>query len=249
MNLGDLLEELREGILHDFSDQVAGTSDELWSDKRLVRYIDEAQKKMAREALMIRDRTEVETVAFENEYPLDDSVIAVLSARCKGDLADLARAGHAAFDTYHVPDTYFFDPSSLSSLPPGKILAYDTDEFVHPDAEGSMGTVNLRLYPPPDSLHAVPVHLRVIRMPADLCYDDLTAIPEIPREHHIDMLDWAAYLALRIVDLDQGSPERAAEFKASFEVHVAEARKIAMRKMFTPSQWGFGRNGFSWETN
>ncbi len=40
MNLGELLDELRTGILHDVSDQVAGvTSDQLWTDTRLVRYI------------------------------------------------------------------------------------------------------------------------------------------------------------------------------------------------------------------
>jgi hypothetical protein len=30
---------------------------------------------------------------------------------------------------------------------------------------------------------------------------------------------------------------------------VAEAKKVAMRKMFAVSNWGFGRNGFSWEIN
>ena len=51
MNLGDLLEELRENILHDRSDRIAGDTDQLWSDRTLVRYINEAERKMAREAL------------------------------------------------------------------------------------------------------------------------------------------------------------------------------------------------------
>ena len=41
-------------------------------------------------------------------------------------------------------------------------------------------------------------------------------------------------------------PKRAADFANSFEVHVKEARNLAMRKMFTPQHWGFGRGGFSW---
>ena len=61
------------------------------------------------------------------------------------------------------------------------------------------------------------------------------------------MLDWAAYLALRIVDVDAGMPSRANEFRASFEDHVKNARNSAMRKLFAPLQWGFGRNGFTWE--
>ena len=60
------------------------------------------------------------------------------------------------------------------------------------------------------------------------------------------MLDWAAYLALRIVDDDAGSARRALEFRASFDQHVKEARTLVMRKLFTPVEWGFGRGGFSW---
>ena len=63
------------------------------------------------------------------------------------------------------------------------------------------------------------------------------------------MLTWAAYLALRIVDHDIGDPERAQEFKAQFESHIAEIQKEAKRKMFTPNQWGFGRNGFSYASD
>ena len=63
------------------------------------------------------------------------------------------------------------------------------------------------------------------------------------------MLTWAAYLALRIVDHDIGDPERAQEFKAQFEAHIAEIQKEAKRKMFTPNSWGFGRNGFSYASD
>ena len=263
MNLGDLLEELRENILHDRSDRIAGDTDQLWSDRTLVRYINEAERKMAREALLLRDGTTREvthiyTKAFQREYPLHNSVIAVISARCfansslglKDDRADLARAGHASFDTYHVPDRYFFDPSSLSGLQPGKIVAFDTDEYLSENDEGSLSKMTFRTYPAPVTAHVQPIHLRVLRMPLNrLMLGDKDAYPEIPEDHHLDMLDWAAYLALRIVDLDGGDPERAEEFKTSFEAHVLEAKKIMMRKLFSVSEWGFGRNGWSYETN
>lgn len=253
MNLGELVQELRENILHDRSNRVAGASDQLWSDATLVRYIDEAQRRLAREGLVIRDAnhpdvTTVNLVAGVDEYPLHPSVLAVISARQEGDTADLARAGHAAFQTYRQPDTYFFDPSSLSALPPGKPLAFSTDEYLRMDEDGSTGTVNLRVYPVPAAGQLAPIKLRVVRLPVErLSVKNLYGVPEVPEIHHLEMLDWAAYLALRIVDTDGGMPNRAMEFRTSFEDTVRKARNAAMRKMFAPLQWGFGRNGFSWE--
>jgi hypothetical protein len=253
MNLGELVQELRENILHDRSNRVAGASDQLWSDATLVRYIDEAQRRLAREGLVIRDAsnpevTTVTPVAGTDEYALHPSILAVMSARQDGDTADLARAGHSALQTYRQPDAYFFDPSSLSSLAPGKPLAYSTDEYLRMDEDGSSGVVSLRLYPVPATGYLAPIKLRVVRLPVErLSVKNLCGVPEVPEIHHLEMLDWAAYLALRIVDTDGGMPNRAMEFRASFEDTVRKARNAAMRKMFAPLQWGFGRNGFSWE--
>ena len=92
------------------------------------------------------------------------------------------------------------------------------------------------------------MRLRVVRKPIDeLTVNSLSAELEIPREHHLELLDWAAYLALRIVDDDAGSAKRALEFRASFNEHVKAARTVAMRKMFAPIPWGPGRNGWTWE--
>ena len=91
------------------------------------------------------------------------------------------------------------------------------------------------------------LRLRVVRKPLDrLTVGSPSARPEIPEDYHIEMLDWAAYLALRIVDDDAGSPRRAADFKATFEESVRKARTEVMRKLFAPMDWGFGRGGFSW---
>lgn len=255
MNLSELLTELRENILYDRSDRVAGTPDYLWSDATLIRYINEAQNRFARHGLVIRDgtsqeATEVIIEAGVTEYPLHSSVLAVISAKMPApDIADLARAGHSAFQTYRQPDPYFFNPADLSTMPPGKPLAFGTDEYLSPDDYDAISVTTLRLYPEPTAEYAGQIlKLRVVRLPLNklstTCGLDN---PEIPAEHHLEMLDWAAYLALRIVDVDGGFKDRANEFRASFEDHVKRARNTAMRKMFTPAQWGFGRNGFSWE--
>jgi len=256
MVLDDLLTELRENILHDRSDLVAGTSDRLWSDVTLVKYIDEAQRRFARRTLCITDGTtpqftQITTVTGQSQYTLDPVVVAVKSARFDTDPLDLLRAGHSQFDTYRTPDDQFFDPLFLARVPPGKPIAWATDEETASDAKGSVGVVRLRLFPLPTPAFAGKVvRLRVCRLPKTrLTAGELTAYPEIPEDYHIPMLDYAAYLALRIVDHEMGDPARASEFLRSFEAHVTEARAEMLRKLFQPHLWGFGRSGWTWQGN
>lgn len=255
MDLGELLTELRENILSDKSDQVAGASDYLWTDTTLIRYINDAYFRFAQQAECIRDNltpevTQIVTVANQNLYQLHRSVISVMSVRMSGDQADLARAGHSQLDTYHTPDTYFFDPGQLANLPPGKALAFTTDEGVGQDDMGSYSAVLLRLYPMISTAYAgITGSMRVIRLPLQRLSNPRD-VPEVPERHHLDMLDWAAYLALRKTDLDVAGGDaiqRAGQFKASFEAHVVEAKGVIKKKAFTPMQFQFGRNGFSYE--
>lgn len=255
MNLADLLAELREGILNDRTDRTSGTSDYLWSDDRLVRYINEAHRRFATQGLVIRDATTAEVcnvtlVLGQTEYPLHEAIIAVVSARLSTSSADLTRVGHALFAMSRPSTDQWYDTSTYTSLPPGSPVAYSTDEGVSDYASDSVSQVLLRVYPAPDAAAAGKVvKLRVVRKPLeDFRTTSPGAVPEIPVDHHLEMLDWAAYLALRIVDDDAGSPKRAQEFASSFQVHVTNARKLAMKKMFAPQPWGFGRGGFSWES-
>lgn len=256
MKLSDLLSELRENILHDRSDRVSGSTDYLWSDETLVRYINEAQNRFARKGLVLRDGTtpevcEVTLATNTDTYTLHPSVLAVISVRHEDDTYDMVRTGHSTLGMYQTPDTPYWDPSTYTALPPGKPLVWNTDEQVLADDYDSLSTVQLRIYPKPSSSYnSDKLKLRVVRMPLEqLVATRLSAVPEIPSAHHIEMLDWAAYLALRVADIDAGAPVRASEFRETFEQHVRQARREAMRKMFAPQPWGFGRNGFSWEKN
>lgn len=255
MKFKQLLYVLRHGILHDQSNQEAGAefSDFLWSDELLTIYMNEAHRRFAVGSLCLREYKNPEVCSFmlqpyQKEYALHPSITAVISARLEGAKMDLARAGHSQFDTYRQPDNYFFNTNELQQFPPGAVVAFDTDEGMTDDDWGSLSVVNFRAYPSPKPEYIRRVWLRVVRRPTiEFSMDQPDLVPQIPPDHHMDMLDWAAYLALRIVDRDGGDPERAAEYQAQFEKHVKEARLIAMRKMFTPMQWGFGRNGFSYE--
>lgn len=268
--LGALLGELRRGRLHDMSSQVSGAaSDYLWSDDQLVRYLNEAQRRFARRSLCIRDGTTTAvshittvdgtaTSPWTLEYPLHQSVIAVLSVRLgqdpvtgQWDQCDLKRTGHDALSAYHQPDDRLFNLTMLSRLQPGKPLAWSTDEDIIADPNGSFSVMNLRLYPVVSTAYAgMTATLRVVREPInDLKLDKLEAYPEIPAAHHLDMIDWAAYLALSNVDTDvagAGADVRADKFAARFEMHCQDARREAMRKLFAPPQFEFGQNGWAW---
>lgn len=250
MNLGDLRDELRTNILRDYSNLAEGSDDDrLWSDKTLNRYINEAQRRFARNSLILRTAADefglVRCVEGVSDYTLDPLVLAVISCRQGDDKADLARAGHGVFNTYLQADPYFFDPSSLSAIPPGKPVAFSTDEEVMQQETAAIEQIKLRIYPAPAAPYTADFHLRVVRLPKQLV-DDADEC-ELPQDHQLEMLDWAAYLALRMVDRDGEDPKRAEERRAAFEAAWKDARKAVMRKVFTPQPWGFGRNGFAWE--
>lgn len=253
MKVRELLRILREDMLHDHSARVPDASDDdrLWSDATLVRYIDEAQRRFARRSLILRDATTPEAtrlklVAGQAHYKLHQSVLAVVSAKFANDVGDLTRAGHSMFSTAIAPDMRVFDPAYFSSLPDAKPIVYTTDEEIARDDDGFMVAPTMRLYPTPSAaFDNAEVRLRVVRLPLDRLSPTLLDMePEVPEDYQIDMLDWAAYLALRIVDLDQEAPARAEKFAASFEAHVKAARQELMRKVFTPTHWGFGRGGW-----
>lgn len=256
MILGELLQLLRGSILNDRTDRVSGTSDYLWEDTTLVTYINEAQRRFAVRGLVLRDgRTaEVTQVTLEegvDTYDLHPAVLAVISARMSDQQADLNRVGHSLLNAYRPPTETWLDPNYFTGLPDGATLAFSTDEELSYDDGNSVSSVVMRVYPTPSaSEDGKIIQLRVVRKPLEaLVAGNLGATPEIPEDHHIEMLDWAAYLALRIVDDDAGAPKRAAEFAQSFESHVQEAKATAMRKLFAPMPWGFGYGGFSWSNN
>lgn len=253
MTLRELLQLLRWSILNDRSDRVVGTSDYLWEDETLVTFINEAQRRLATQGLVLRDATtdevtKITLVAGQSAYVLHESIIAVVSAKNSTQDADLNRVGHSLLAAYRAPTDNWIDPSGFTSLPAGATLAYSTDEGLQASDTDSLSQIALRVHPVPSTAQAGNViRLRVVRKPIEkLTINNLSAEPEVPEDHHVEMLDWAAYMALRIVDNDAGDPRRALEFRASFEAHVKEARTNVLRKLFTPVDWGFGRGGYSW---
>lgn len=252
MNLGALRTFLRQSILGDRTDRTSGSSDYLWTDAELDQFINEAERILAVRGLVLRDGTNntytrVTLVADQSVYPLDDAVIAVISCKQEAAVNDMQRVGHPVMNISRPLPNTWSDAINSSGLTTGPPLIWSSDEQLTADGTGSLGVVNLRVHPTPSSDEAGDyLRLRVVRKPGAALSVD-TDVPEVPEDHHIEMLDYAAYLALRIVDDDAGFPNRAHEFRKMFEKNVIEARKTAMRKLFAPMDIGFGRGGFSWE--
>lgn len=252
MKLTDLLDELRTNILGDRSDRTSGDVDVLWSDRTLVRYINEAQRRFAKRSFILWDATtpevvNVELVADQVEYDLHPAIISVVSAKIENSQVDLARMGHVLLGEYRTDNVNMPFNASLIGTAVGAPQAFATDERLAEDDDGNLAAMSLKVYPTPRAEDAgTIIKLRVVRMPLDeLTSGAMSAVPELPADHHIEMLDWAAYLALRIVDQDAGNRKAADAFANSFEAHVQDARRLVLRKLRAPRPWGFGRGGFS----
>lgn len=249
MKLQDLLDELRQNILNDRGTST-GDDDKLWSDATLVRYINEAQRRFAKRAFVIRDSrtTEVVNVTVREgvtEYDLHPAIIGVITAKIDGAQTDLIRVGHTVLGQYTTQNSIIL-PSAFELTSPAAPMAFSTDETLVEDDEGTTAVVSMRVFPTPRAEDdGTVIKLRVIRMPLnDLKLDQLSEVPEVPADHHMEMLDWAAYLALRIADTDAGNPKRAQDYANSFEAHVVEARKLVLTRLYAPQRWGFGRGGW-----
>jgi hypothetical protein len=250
VNVGDKLSELRFNILRDRSDIIAGDTDSLWSDETLLRYIKLGERRFARQVMCLRDSTtaQVTQVKLKNgvqDYPLHASVFAVLSARYDTDTFDIQRSGHGILKQAISPDFLSFDPSIQYNNPPGRPIAYNTDETL---VYAGAGRVTLSIFPLPTlDQDGKFLYLRVLRVPLTLYdTDHLADESEIPEDYELDPLQWAAYLAVSTHDGDADSPPDADKHKKAFEESVTNAVRETKRKLFSNMNFRFGMSGFAW---
>lgn len=250
MILGDLLDELRANILRDVSDQIAGVSDQRWTDTALLRYIKDGERRFARQSLCLRDGTtpaitRVRLKTGVTTYPLHFSVIAVLSARWNTDQFDIQRSGHALVNQVTPAEIFSFDPSLGFNTQPGRPVAFYTDETT---VFAGTGKVTLSVYPVPSALeNDTTLYLRTIRNPTtEYTVDNLGVNSEIPEDYQLDCLEWAAHRALRHFDADAGAPIPSEQHKAAFEAAVLSARNELKRTMFANTTLRYGSNGWSY---
>lgn len=243
MTLEELLEELRENILRDTSDAVANDPhDYLHSDKSLVRYINDAQTQFAKQTLCLRDETtpavcHVQLVAGQSEYVLDPRVLSMFGARV--NYRQLKRTTYAAM-TQRGGDVSFAPFTNAGACNTGGPMMFYTDR-----EDGKVG-----VYPIPNEQFIESTGglliLRVARRALeDLVVTNLKAAPEIKAEYHLDMLEWAAWRALRNHDTDIENLAKASAHKKRFNDATAELMRQAKHLLAQDIQFGLNTN---WST-
>lgn len=252
MNLGAQLTELRTAILRDFSTLVSGPTDSLWTDDQLVGYIADAERKFCRETFILRDADtpaycQVTLQTGVSRYLLDPLVLAVISARWNTDTFDLRRIGRMLVAEVSPPDNAWFDPSLYAPLSPGRPTAFSTDELL---VYQSKARAALVIYPAPSATeNGTVLNLRVARNTSrtyNLFGADINGVSEISDDYVYDVLEWAAYRALRHHDTDAGDPSDAATHKTAFEDAVEKCKRDLRSKLWGQTQISFGENGFTW---
>src|SRR5882672_5688089 len=154
MNFGELLDELRSGVLRDSAALKNGGPDQYWSDDQLTRYLNDAHSRFARLALCIHDDTtpQVTQVKLKDGvaiYLLDKSIISVLSARHQDDVQDLTRLTH---ETAVTNANTFTETWEFAILPTaGKPNSFTTDEGLDPSARAAS---RIRFLGTPDATQA-----------------------------------------------------------------------------------------------
>lgn len=251
MKLQEQLDELRNNILRDQSDLVAGDRDALWSDDTLLRYIKNAEWRFARDTFVLRDGTSplVTRITLRDgvsTYPLHKSVLGVLSARLGLHAPDLQRTNHGIVHTIRAPQWTAYDPLQNYDLPPGKPVAYLTDET---SVFASQGGVNLTVYPHPDATQdGHVIHMRVVRRP--ICgysvEKDLNRDSEYDDDFALELLEYAAFLAQRTFDADAGAPTSSVDHKKMYDELVARTKKAMLVNAAAFMGVQYGMNGFTW---
>ena len=123
MDVAELLDELRAGILRDTAELKNGPDGRYWTDERLLRYLDDAHSRFARLSLCIHDDTTPQVTQVKLRtgvaiYMLDKSIVSVLSARHQDDTQDLVRLTHETAMTNANVFTETFEFATFT--PPGK---------------------------------------------------------------------------------------------------------------------------------
>lgn len=226
MTLNEMIDELRRNILRDVSDaENVDELDLLWTDAALTRYINDGYFRFCHLTEYIQDATtpevcEIAIVPGQTVYPLHNAVIRVLSAEYDGRFLPANRVSYAQGD-----NTDFATRAS-------RYVNYGTGVHgIVPDYE--IGSLFIMGTPSDDDAGKV-LKLRVTRYPLkELSLDEPDESPELPARFHLDLLEWAAFRALRNHDVDAENMAKASAHSTRFERAVEEVKSEYRARTFS----------------
>jgi hypothetical protein len=246
MKLSELLAHITGPMLDDRAVLISGTNDQLFADATVVRYLNEAEKKLCRDAWVLEDFspnnptvTEIQLVEDTSLYPLHKSILHVKAARLDDTEVDLVRVGYD--DNRLTPgwghmDFDVWDINVSMQENPGRPQRYSVD----------MGTRTMRIRRKPDAAAALlKVLLNVVRMPLvalDVSLPDNT--PEVPEEHHLELAQYAAGMCLaNTADIDAELRSLGTRWVREFNERCEAAKRDRERRQQSAPQFRFGAWG------
>lgn len=240
MKTSILLTESR-AILDDHSALVQGETDDLWSNERIMRQLNEAQMILCRQGLVLIDKTtaqccDITLVEDQAEYTLDPVVLQVWSAILSDSDSPLTRRNWNHIHPKSIAEPEFWDTNRSLVWDAGRPSVYvmdganDTIELWRkPDATSALLTLNLRVS-------------RLPLIPLSLADDNE---PEVREEWHQMLALYAAgYLLSHTAnnDVTEGGEGRklGQDMLAEFYRAVNDARRDLKRTMQSAPRWRFG---------
>lgn len=240
MTLTELLAHIGGVMLDDRSAMLSGASDSLFSDATITRYLNEAQRKLCREAWVLEDSTtascaEITLATGTAEYALHKSVLFVKTARLNDDSVDLTRVGYddnrfRSIDATRPPD--YWDVNTATTENTGRPTVFSTDS----------GSRLIRFGRTPSSVeNGLKVKLRVVRMPlVELSTGTPSASPEVPEEHHMLLATYAAGKCLQNPNIDAELRSQGRAWLTEFKAEVDRAKRDRMVLQQSMPQFRFG---------
>lgn len=248
MELGELLDHIGKELLDDRVEMLEGQSDTIWSDEVIVRYLNEAQRILARRAWVIEDTNpnsidsdgskvcQIQLVEGQTDYPFHKSILHIKSVRLSDSDLDLAPVGYndnRILAGNPASNPAYFDINQMTVEDPGRPSRWSSD----------MGIRIIRLRAKPDATTApLKVNFVVVRMPITrLAVNDRNASPEVPEEYHLDLALFAAGSALQHPDVDGRLRTIGKEWKNEFMAKVQFAEQDRLRRQQSEPQFRRGR--------
>lgn len=242
MKLEELLEYLAEEYLDDRTVIVDGDPDELWSDKFLVRQLNEGQRLLANGSWCIIEygvapAGVITLVTGKVLYPLHKSILKVYDATPTTQTAPLGRADDIRLRSPYPANSDAFTIGEAAALAGSTLTQPGPPIAIASDAASK----TVRISPAPAAAqNGVQLLMKVARLPIkELSLDKLQECPEVPEQWHMAICEYAAGKALTLPNVDADQKVEGRRLLDKFDATIAEARRVRQRMEINDSRWSF----------